>query len=41
MKIKSLKQRTQKYNGSKETTTSNYMPIKWTSCKNGQIHVKV
>ena len=37
MKMERSQQTTQKYKGSKETTISNYMPIKWTmwkKCKN-------
>ena len=33
MKMEKSQQTTQKYKGSKETTISNYMPIKWTTWK--------
>ena len=33
MKMERSQQTTQKYKGSKETTISNYMPIKWTTWK--------
>ena len=37
MKMGRSQQTTQKYKGSLETNISNYMPIKWTTWKNGQI----
>ena len=33
MNKEKLQQTPQKYKGSKETTTSNYIPIKWTTWK--------
>ena len=41
MKMEKSQQTTQKYKGSYETAISNYMTIKWTIGRNGQIHRKV
>ena len=41
MKKERLQQTMQKYKGLQETIKSNYMPIKWTTWKNGKILRKV